>query len=289
MGGVLGDVIELLVCPICRGALTLAGGAARCAGGHGFDVARQGYVSLLVGSRAPGTADSAEMVAARHDFLAAGHYDPLAARLAEAVRAALPDAGGVVLDAGAGTGHYLSAVLTGGAGETSRGIAMDVSKHAARRAARARGRIGAVVADVWRPLPVRDAAVDVVVNVFAPRNGPEFARVLRPEGRLVVVTPAPDHLEPLVGRLGLLSVDEDKERRVGESLRGGFTEVERRHEEFVLELGPDQVAAVVGMGPSAWHHDPGALRTEIEALGDPVRVRASFHLSIFQPALRSSL
>ncbi|MCG5217603.1 putative RNA methyltransferase [Streptosporangium soli] len=267
----LGDVVDLLVCPVCGNGLVLGSGVVRCAGGHGFDVARQGYVSLLVGSRAPGTADTAAMVAARQEFLGRGHYAPLAVRLAEVVRGG---PSGVVLDAGAGTGYYLAEAVTG------RGIALDVSKHAIRRAARAHDRIGAVVADVWRPLPVRDASVDVVINVFAPRNGPEFARVLRPGGRLVVVTPTPRHLEPLVAELGLLTVDEEKDRRVTESLRGLFAETGSRTLEFPMELGPADVEAVVGMGPSAWHSDLAAIRGRI---GDLVTVTASFRMSTFEP------
>ena len=66
--------------------LSLDGPVVRCPHGHGFDVARQGYVSLLTGSQAPGTADSTAMVAAREAFLGAGHFDPLA----EAVARRLP-------------------------------------------------------------------------------------------------------------------------------------------------------------------------------------------------------
>ncbi|MFI0423094.1 putative RNA methyltransferase [Spongiactinospora sp. 9N601] len=271
----LGDVLDVLRCPVCGGDLTLDGRVVRCPTGHVFDVARQGYVSLLSGSRSPGTADTAEMVAARDAFLSAGHYEPLAVRLAEAAGAA---PGEVVLDAGAGTGHYLAAVL---GHEGARGVALDVSKHAARRAARAHPRAGAVVADVWRPFPVKDAAVDVVINVFAPRNGPEFARVLRPGGRLVVATPGPAHLSPLVDRLGLLSVDEEKERRVGESLRGLFAERARHRVEFAMRLDAAAVAAVVGMGPSAWHRE-GATAIDI---ADPVIVTASFVVSVYSPCV----
>ena len=74
-------------------------------------MARQGYVNLMPGGTRPGTADTAEMVAARAGFLDAGHYAPLADALAAAARASQPPAG-AVLDAGAGTGYYLAAVLT---------------------------------------------------------------------------------------------------------------------------------------------------------------------------------
>ncbi|MGJ6963665.1 putative RNA methyltransferase [Streptosporangium sp. G11] len=272
----LDDVVEHLACPVCRGSLTLEGRVLRCALGHGFDVARQGYVSLLTGSRVPGTADSAAMVAARDAFLAAGHYAPLA----EAVAGACRGGAKVVADAGAGTGHYLARALDGLPGAT--GVALDVSKHAIRRAARAHPRLGAVVADVWRPLPLGDDTIDVLLNVFAPRNGAEFARVLKEDGELVVVTPTSRHLAPLVERLGLLSVDESKERRVAESLNEHFVETGRSTLAFEMALGHDAVEAVVGMGPSAWHTDPEVMRRKIAELPEMSPVEASFRMSIFK-------
>ncbi|MEU1733406.1 putative RNA methyltransferase [Streptosporangium sp. NPDC020145] len=275
----LADVVHLLVCPVCGGDLALDERAVRCDTGHTFDVARQGYVSLLTGSRAPGTADSADMVAARDAFLGAGHFAPLA----EAVAGACRTDAGVVVDAGAGTGHYLARALDRLPGAV--GVALDVSKHALRRAARAHPRLGAVVADVWRPLPLRSGSAEVLLNVFAPRNGPEFARVLAPDGTLVVVTPTSRHLEPLVERLGLLSVDQDKERRVADSLGDRFVEAGRSLHEFGMALGRDAVEAVVGMGPSAWHTNSHAMRARIADLPESSEVTASFYMSIFHRCL----
>ncbi|MER5650073.1 putative RNA methyltransferase [Streptosporangium sp. NPDC002524] len=272
----LDDVVEHLACPVCRGSLELGERVLRCALGHGFDVARQGYVSLLTGSRVPGTADSAAMVAARDAFLAAGHYAPLA----EAVAGACRTGAKVVADAGAGTGHYLARALDGL--PEAVGVALDVSKHAIRRAARAHPRLGAVVADVWRPLPLGDDTIDVLLNVFAPRNGAEFARVLKGSGELVVVTPTSRHLSPLVERLGLLSVDDAKERRVAESLNDHFVETGRSALAFEMTLGHDAVEAVVGMGPSAWHTDTEVMRRRIVELPEMCLVEASFRMSIFE-------
>ncbi|HKN97561.1 MAG TPA: rRNA (guanine-N1)-methyltransferase, partial [Pseudonocardiaceae bacterium] len=158
-------VVTALACPVCAAGLTRYGGALRCARGHSFDIARQGYVNLLAGtgSAHAGTADTAAMVADRADFLAAGHYAPLAALVAQRVGA--PD--GLVVEAGAGTGYYLAAVLD--RAPDAVGLALDVSPAALRRAARAHDRLGAVGWDVWRPWPVRDGVADVVLDVFAPR------------------------------------------------------------------------------------------------------------------------
>ncbi|MFE6053497.1 putative RNA methyltransferase [Kitasatospora sp. NPDC056446] len=289
----LQDIERYLACPLCAQALTRYDRSLRCATGHSFDLAKQGYVSLLAGDAHTGTGDTAEMVAARADFLAAGHYRPIADALAEAAvevssgasageptgaSAEGPD--GLVADLGAGTGHYLAHVLDALPGRV--GAALDISKFALRRAARAHPRIGAVVCDAWRPLPLRDASADLVLNVFAPRNGPEIRRVLRPGGTLLLVSPTSRHLRRLVDALGLLSVDEEKQRRIDEKLGPYLTPAGRREVEFTLRLGPQDVRTVVGMGPSAWHTDPERLGAALAALPDPVEVTASVTVAAYR-------
>ncbi len=110
-----------------------------------------------------------------------------------------------------------------------------------------------MVADTWARLPVRDGAVDRVLVVFAPRNGPEIARVLRPDGRLVVVTPAADHLAELVGPLGLLRVDPDKAARLAATLEPHLEPVADGGAPRGLRLDRAAVATLVGMGPHARH------------------------------------
>jgi 23S rRNA (guanine745-N1)-methyltransferase len=320
-GAMLDDALDLLACPHCAGALSRCGGSVTCVNGHTFDVARSGYLSLLPGDAKLGSADTAEMVAAREAFLGAGHFEPLAEALAdEAERAlgggaeralgggaeralgvraerALPGravqalgdrseralgkaAGqpalppGCIIDLGAGTGWYLARLLDRLPGRV--GLALDLSKPALRRAARAHPRIAAVACDVWRPLPVRGSVADLVLSVFAPRNGPEIARVLRPGGALLVVTPTERHLTELVEQLGLLTVDERKHERLAAALDPHLA-LERRHEhEWSLELTPRDVANAVAMGPSA-RHTP---RTDTATAG--TEVTASVTISIYR-------
>jgi 23S rRNA (guanine745-N1)-methyltransferase len=82
--GVLDDVIRYLRCPYCGACVCRDGGSLRCAAGHVFDIARQGYVSLLPAGARGDHGDSAAMVQARADFLAAGHYAGIAAELVRA-------------------------------------------------------------------------------------------------------------------------------------------------------------------------------------------------------------
>jgi 23S rRNA (guanine745-N1)-methyltransferase len=254
-------VVDVLRCPICRGKFTRSVGSLRCAAGHTFDIARQGYVNLL----GAGTGDTAGMVADRAAFLAAGHYAPLAGLVAEW---AAGSAAGLVVDAGAGTGYYLSAVLDRW---PSFGLALDASPVALRRAARAHERVGAVVWDVWRPWPVRDDAAAVVLNVFAPRNGPEFHRVLRPDGTLIVVTPTTEHLAELSG---LLAVDPHKAQRLAATL-AQFELVNSQTLRYPMTLHETDVRRVTGMGPAA-HHD----RPVEWSAGT---VTASFLVSAYRP------
>ncbi|MEU9741791.1 putative RNA methyltransferase [Micromonospora chersina] len=278
-------ILARLRCPVCAEPLaeTTAGTARalRCPRRHSFDIARQGYVNLLAG-RAPHTGDSAEMVAARADFLAAGHYEPVAAALAAKAREIVSgEAYPLVVDAGAGTGWYLAAVLA--ALPDAVGLALDVAKPALRRAARAHPRAAAALADTWQRLPLADRSTAVLLNVFAPRNGAEFHRVLDPAGALLVVTPAGDHLAELVDALDLLRVDPAKADRVAGSLSGQFTEESATEHRARLELSRTEVATLVGMGPSAWHADPARLAERIAALPEPAPVTLAVRLTVHRP------
>jgi len=218
------------------------------------------------------------MVAARAAFLAAGHYAPITDALVAAARAVTTP--GCVVDVGAGTGHHLAAVLDGMPGRE--GIALDVSTSAARIAARAHPRAGAVVGDAWRRFPVRDNAAAVVLDVFAPRHGAEIARVLHPHGSLVVVVPTGRHLRELVGPLRLLTVDPEKEQRLDRTL-GPHLRCENTVErEFWLRLDRPAVTALVGMGPSVRHADLDALGACIATLPDPLAVTASVAVSTWR-------
>ncbi|GAA3929394.1 putative RNA methyltransferase [Actinoplanes auranticolor] len=239
--------LPYLRCPVCGEGLARSGDQAlRCRQGHSFDIARQGYVNLTAGrSLHPG--DSAEMIADRAAFLAEGHYDFIAQALSGTARAD----DGLVLDAGTGTGDYLSRVLD--ALPAAPGLGVDVSKPALRRAARVHPRAGAALADLWRPLPLADASVSVLLNVFAPRNGPEFHRVLRPGGMLLVVTPAQDHLRELVATHGLLRVDPAKADRVAETLGPSWRAESATTHRRTLHLTAARTRTLIGMTPSARH------------------------------------
>jgi len=279
----LDEVIRYLACPYCGAGLARDRGSLRCGTGHAFDIARQGYVSLLPAGAKGGGGDTVAMVRARGDFLAAGHFAGLAAGLAQAAAdvAASPAVPGCVLDVGAGTGYYLAAVLGRLPGRA--GLALDVSRPALRWAARVHPRIGAVACDAWLRLPVADSAAILALNVFAPRNGAELRRVLSPAGRLLVVTPERDHLLELTRPLGLLTVDRRKDERLSATLSPYFELAGRTEHRVAISLGHRAIGALAAMGPTAWHADSAVLAARIRRLPDPVAVTLAVTVSVFRP------
>ncbi|WP_458113953.1 methyltransferase domain-containing protein [Arthrobacter sp. R1-13] len=277
------DAVHSLLCPVCRQALgygTEERSTLRCPAGHSFDAARQGYFNFLVGKGTAFEADSADMVAARSDFLSHGHYDRLALAIADTAAPALAAANPAVLDAGTGTGHYLRAILDR---FPAKAIGLDISKFALRRAARLNPGAINIVCDVWQPLPLADRSVDVVTVVFAPRNPAEFARVLRPGGRLIVVTPRPGHLAEVAGTTGMLGLEPAKEERLATSLDSAFSELSTRELDLDLSLPAADVVNLALMGPAGHHLDRAALPDLLASLPPQTSVSARFRITAFEP------
>ena len=146
----------IFCCPACGSALEREDRALRCANGHSYDIARQGYVHLLpvkqMHAKIPG--DTKQMVDARRVFLSGGYYDAFRDKLAELTDKYLPE-NGVVLDAGCGEGFYTSALYEKAKAENS---------------------------------------ADVLTDVFAPIVPEEFFRVLKPGGVMILAVPGARHL-----------------------------------------------------------------------------------------------
>ncbi len=282
----LNDVIPVLACPQCGGSLVLHGTVLGCDSGHAFDVARQGYVNLLPGRATASTADTPSMIAARKAFLDAGHFEPIADAVVSAARAAVPDTvGGAIVDAGAGTGYALGRLLD--VMPQRAGVALDISKYAARVAARSHERTGAIVADVWTRFPLRDGCAAVVLDIFSPRNAEEFARILSPGGALIVVTPDPDHLSELVVPLGLITVDPRKSERLSVKLGSHFEHTDEHTVRYRLTLTRADAVAAAAMGPSAAHVSKDDLAGRVAKLADPLAVTVSVTVGTYRTTRQS--
>ena len=218
------------------------------------------------------------MVGARAEFLGAGHYLPLANVLVELSKDRAAGAR-LVMEAGAGTGYYIARVLDGL--PKSLGLAIDLSKYAARRAAKAHGRLNVAVADIWEGLPLKEHSIDLALNVFAPRPAHELFRTLHHNGKLIIAVSTYKHMADLRDSLSLLEVDRNKELRVARALDPFFTQLERRFCRWNMKLNHQQIAYLVGMGPSARHIDPATLAGRIEMLPPTVSVTGAVEVRVY--------
>lgn len=283
----LADIIDVLADPI-DGTDLKFGDAERMTlkseSGHSYDIARQGYVTLAGGAGLRYTGDDAKMITAREEFLSGGHYGPFVEAVTGNVQDVLDDAhvseaaSPVICEVGAGTGYYLAHTLD--SIPNSRGVGIDVSVPAAKHLAKSHPRLGAVVADAWARLPLRDSSIDALTVVFAPRNAEEFARVLKPGGQVVVLTATTGHLGELREPLGIIDVERGKVERMISQAEGHLVPVgDPELVEFDMNLNQSAIAAQIGMSPSARHIHPEVLQERIAALPAEMHVTARAYVT----------
>ncbi|MGH3328954.1 MAG: putative RNA methyltransferase [Streptomycetales bacterium] len=271
--------MTVFACPVCGQPLPRNDESFRCANGHVFDVAREGYVNLLLPqhrrSKAPGY--SKEMIAGRRDFFDAGHYQFVADGVANLIISYLPDdSERVVVDAGCGEGYYLrrlrgrlleqrqdaSTVLCG----------TDISKHGIRVAAKRDPSGLYAVAGTYR-MPVLPDRVEVLLTHFSPVSAADFRRVVRPGGAVLVGGPGEDHLYSFKELL----YDTPARHEPAPTLAGepGFELIDVHRIQYKLPLrGRGEVANLLAMTPYYWSVDQAtqARLAELDSLDTEVDV-----------------
>ena len=180
----------IYICPVCGKPLEIAGNSYKCDQGHCFDIAKSGYVNLLLSKHIGKTihGDNKLMVAARREFLDKGYYSPLREALCAAVKKYF--SGSVLLDAGCGEGYYTSAAAKAINGEC---YGIDISKIAVEFAAK-RDKLTHYSAGSVFHIPAANSSCDMLITLFAPYCGEEFQRVLRDGGVMIIAIPSTDHL-----------------------------------------------------------------------------------------------
>ena len=192
-----------LACPIDGNKLEQNDGQLVCENGHTFDIARQGYVNLLPvqhkRSKQPG--DSKAMVLARTAFLNSGIYEPIANKLTEIISAQITtDKETCFLDAGCGEGYYFDAIFRTLDEHKNTNklsfIGLDISKEAIIQASKRNKQISWLVGTNRQP-PIEDASVDIILCLFGFLSLDAFNKVLKPDGKIIIVDPGPEHLKEL--------------------------------------------------------------------------------------------
>jgi len=274
-----------LTCPVCFGPLTVGPSAVNCSKSHTYDRAREGYLNLLLanqkGSNDPG--DDRDSVAARREFLAAGHYDFLPETI-DRIVARHEDSPGVIADAGCGEGYYLARQARKFPDAACYGF--DISRSAMRLASRSYGDCTWAVANIARRLPLTDKSCDLLLSIMAPRNATEFERVLKLSGQIVVVVPGDYHLGQLTDLLMTKPSDQSaKPDIVTRSLSPAFNLESSQNIKIDFSADQATIQKLVTMTPLRWKSRRNSLENLLQI--DRLNITASF--KILQYALAANL
>ena len=180
-------------CPICQENLTLVESSLKCEHRHSFDLAKFGYVNLAPQIKQSANYDK-ENFQNRQQILEAGFYQAILEGISDLL-ATKPSAK-TVLDIGCGEGFYSRKLQESHSDKTF--YAFDISKDSVQIAAKSENNwaVNWFVGDLAR-LPIKDASMDILLDIFSPANYGEFRRVLSQNGILMKVVPTENHLKEI--------------------------------------------------------------------------------------------
>jgi len=180
-------------CPICQENLTLIESSLKCDNRHSFDLAKFGYVNLAPQIKQSTNYDK-ENFQNRQQILEAGFYQAILEGISD-ILAARPSAK-TILDIGCGEGFYSRKLQESHSDKTF--YAFDISKDSVQIAAKSESNwaVNWFVGDLAR-LPIKDASMDILLDIFSPANYGEFRRVLSKDGILIKVVPTKNHLKEI--------------------------------------------------------------------------------------------
>ena len=180
-------------CPICQENLTLVETSLKCSNRHSFDLAKFGYVNLAPQIKQSANYDK-ENFQNRQQILEAGFYQAILEGVSDLLETN-PSAK-TVLDIGCGEGFYSRKLQESHSDKTF--YAFDISKDSVQIATKSEPNwaVNWFVGDLAR-LPIKDASMDILLDIFSPANYGEFRRVLSKNGILIKVIPTENHLKEI--------------------------------------------------------------------------------------------
>lgn len=180
-------------CPICQENLTLIKTSLKCSNRHSFDLAKFGYVNLAPQIKQSANYDK-ENFQNRQEILEAGFYQTILETISDLL--ARLETAKTILDIGCGEGFYSRKLQESHPEKTF--YAFDISKDSVQIAAKSEPNweVNWFVGDLAR-LPIKDASMDILLDIFSPANYGEFRRVLSKDGILIKVIPTENHLKEI--------------------------------------------------------------------------------------------
>ncbi|HET4534276.1 TPA: methyltransferase domain-containing protein [Streptococcus pneumoniae] len=239
-------------CPICQENLTLLETNFKCCNRHSFDLAKFGYVNLAPQIKQSANYDKKNFQN-RQQILEAGFYQAILDAVSDLLASSKTTT--TILDIGCGEGFYSRKLQESHSEKTF--YAFDISKDSVQIAAKSEPNwaVNWFVGDLAR-LPIKDANMDILLDIFSPANYGEFRRVLSKDGILIKVIPTENHLKEIRQRVqDQLTNKEYSNQDIKEHFQEHFTILSSQTASLTKTITAEQLQALLSMTPLLFHVD----------------------------------
>ena len=239
-------------CPICQENLTLVETSLKCCNRHSFDLAKFGYVNLAPQIKQSANYDK-ENFQNRQQILEAGFYHAILEAVSDLL--ANSETSTTVLDIGCGEGFYSRKLQESHSEKTF--YAFDISKDSVQIAAKSEPNwaVNWFVGDLSR-LPLQDASMDILLDLFSPANYGEFRRVLSKDGILIKVIPTKNHLKEIRQKVQDQLTNKDYSNQdIKNHFQEHFTILSSQTASLTKTITVEQLQALLSMTPLLFHID----------------------------------
>lgn len=239
-------------CPICQENLTLVEISLKCSNRHSFDLAKFGYVNLAPQIKQSANYDK-ENFQNRQEILEAGFYQAILETISDLL--ARLETAKIILDIGCGEGFYSRKLQERHSDKTF--YAFDISKDSVQIAAKSEPNwaVNWFVGDLAR-LPIKDASMDILLDIFSPANYGEFRRVLSKDGILIKVIPTENHLKEIRQMVqNQLTKKNYSNQDIKEHFQEHFSIQSRQIASLTKPITAEQRQALLAMTPLLFHVD----------------------------------
>ncbi|WP_173253542.1 putative RNA methyltransferase [Streptococcus sp. 2579] len=239
-------------CPICQENLTLVETSLKCCNRHSFDLAKFGYVNLAPQIKQSANYDK-ENFQNRQQILEAGFYHAILEAVSDLL--ANSETSTTILDIGCGEGFYSRKLQENHPEKTF--YAFDISKDSVQIAAKSEPNwaVNWFVGDLAR-LPIKNASMDILLDIFSPANYGEFRRVLSKDGILIKVIPTENHLKEIRQKVQDQLTNKDYSNQdIKNHFQEHFTILSNQTVSLTKTITAEQLQALLSMTPLLFHID----------------------------------
>ena len=239
-------------CPICQENLTLVESSLKCSNRHSFDLSKFGYVNLAPQIKQSANYDKKNFQN-RQQILEAGFYQAILEVVSDLLSNSKSSK--TILDIGCGEGFYSRKLQERHPDKTF--YAFDISKDSVQIAAKSEPNwaVNWFVGDLAR-LPIKDASMDILLDIFSPANYGEFRRVLSKDGILIKVIPTKNHLKEIRQKVQDQLTNKDYSNQdIKNHFQNNFTILSSKTASLTKPITAEQLQALLSMTPLLFHID----------------------------------